>query len=155
METSLTTYWNVYNPIVENTVNLTNKSLIVVIEENYPQGKKEVVVKLYNQTVLEDKVTEIFTIKHIGINQFETLHENNSWAITSALVTNNINKLNLSWRLNNTQELILSTQNLELNTSEKAFIIVQNNFSTSGIYPLTFIINSSNLNDNQTGVAIS
>ena len=109
----------------------------------------------FNQTILEDKVTEIFTIKHIGINQFETLHENNSWAITAALVTNNINPLNLSWRLDNSQQNITSTQNLELNTSQQAFIIIQNNFSTSGIYPLNFLINSSNKNDNATGVAIS
>lgn len=154
--TTLTAYWNVSDPVVENTVNLTsNESLIVVIEENYPQGRKEVEVRLYNQTILEDKVTEIFTIKHIGINQFDTLHENNSWAITAALVTNNINPLNLSWQLNNTQELISSTQNLELNTSGTAFIVVESKFSNSSIYPLTFMINSSNKNDNATGVAIS
>ena len=154
--TTLTAYWNVSDPVVENTVNLTNnESLIVVIEENYPQGRKEVEVRLYNQTILEDKITEVFTINEIGINSFETLHENNSWAITSALVTNNINKLNLSWRLDNSQYNITSTQNLELNTSEQAFIIVENNFSSSGIYPLNFLINSSNKNDNVTGVAIS
>ena len=74
---NLTAYWNVSNPVVENTVNLTsNESLIVVIEENYGQGKKEVEIRLYNRSFLEDKVTEIFTIKHIGINEFETLHKN-------------------------------------------------------------------------------
>jgi len=61
----------------------------------------------------------------------------------------------MSWRLNNTQELIVSTQNLELNTSQQAIIVVQSNFSSPGIYPLQFIINSSNKNDNETGVAIS
>jgi len=153
---NLTAYWNVSNPVIENTTILdSNESLIVVIEENYGQGKKEVEIKLYNQTVLEDSIKEVFTIKEIGINEFETLHQNSSWAITSALVTNNINPLNMSWRLNNTQELILSTQNLELNTSQNAFIIVQSNFSTSSIYPLTFMINSSNKNDNVTGVAVS
>ena len=153
---NLTAYWNVSNPIVQNATILNkNESLIVVIEENYPQGKKEVEIRLYNQTVLEDKITEIFSIKHIGINEFETLFQNSSNAVTSALVVNNINSLNLSWRLNNTQELILSTLNLELNTSQQALIVVQSNFSTSGIYPLNFIINSSNKNDNETGVAIS
>ena len=154
--TTLTAYWNVSDPIVQNTVNLTsNESLIVVIEENYGQGKKNVEVRLYNQTILEDKVTEVFTIKHIGINQFETLHQNNSWVITSALVTNNINPLNLSWLLDNSQYNITSTLNLELNTSQQAFIVIENNFSESGIYPLNFLINSSTKNDNATGVAIS
>jgi len=153
---NLTAYWNVSDPVVQNATILNqNESLIVVIEENYPQGKKEVEIRLYNQTVLEDKITEIFTIKHIGINEFETLFQNSSNAVTSALVVNNINPINVSWRLNNTQELIVSTQSLELNTSQQAIIVVQSNFSTSGIYPLNFIINSSNKNDNETGVAIS
>ena len=111
---NLTAYWNVSSPAIENTVNLTsNESLIVVIEENYGQGKKNIEVKLFNQSFLEDKITEIFTIKHIGINEFETLFQNSSNAITSAVVVNNINPLNLSWQLNNTEQLITSTQNLD------------------------------------------
>ena len=98
---------------------------------------------------------ESFKIKHIGISRFETLFENNTNAISNALIVNNVNPLNISWKLDNSQQLINSTQNLELNTSEQAFIIIESNFSSSGIYPLTFIINSSTYNDNQTGVAIS
>ncbi|MBI4010246.1 MAG: RHS repeat protein, partial [Candidatus Aenigmarchaeota archaeon] len=153
---NLTAYWNVSNPVIENTTILdTNESLIVIIEENYGQGKKEVEVKLYNQSVLEDSITEVFTIKEIGIDEFENLHQNDSWAVTSALVTNNINPLNISWMLDNSQQNISSTQSLELDTSGQAFIIVESNFSESGIYPLNFLINSSNKNDNVTGVAIS
>lgn len=153
---NLTAYWNVSNPAIQNTTILNaNESLIVVIEENFAQGKKNVEVKLFNQTFLEDKVTETFTIKHIGINEFETLYQNSSNAVTSALVVNNINPLNLSWKLNNTEALITSTQNLELNTSEKGIIVVESNFSSSGIYPLNFIINQSTNNDNVTGVAVS
>ena len=153
---NLTAYWNISNPVIENTTILdTNESLVVVIEENYGQGKKEVEIKLYNQTVLEDSIKEVFTIKEIGISEFETLHQNNSWAITAALVTNNIAPLNLSWQLNNTEGLIFSINNTELATNEKAFIIIESNFSKSGIYPLTMLINSSNKNDNATGVAIS
>ena len=66
---NLTAYWNISNPTVQNTVNLTsNESLIVVIEENYGQGKKNVEVKLYNQTFLEDKITE----KLIYVNSHNT-----------------------------------------------------------------------------------
>src|SRR3989338_2993287 len=127
---NLTAYWNVSDPVVQNATILNqNESLIVVIEENYGQGQKEVEIRLYNQTVLEDKITEIFSIKHIGINEFETLHQNNSWAVTSALVVNNINPLNMSWRLDNSQENITSTQNLDLNTSDTAFVVIESNFS--------------------------
>jgi len=38
-------FWNVSNPVIENTTVLdTNESLIVVIEENYGQGQKEATV---------------------------------------------------------------------------------------------------------------
>jgi hypothetical protein len=62
--------------VVENTVNLTqNESLLVIIEEDYSQGKKEVTVELYNQSKLEDSIIEIFTIKQIGINEFQVMHQ--------------------------------------------------------------------------------
>ena len=74
---------------------------------------------------------------------------------TASSIVNNINPLNLSWKLNNTEQLITSTQNLELNTSEQGIIVIESNYSSSGIYPLTFKINSSALNDNATGVSVS
>ena len=154
--TNLSTYWNFTNPALTNAVNLSqNESLIVVIEENYAQGNKDVTVGAFNNTFLEDTELDVFRIKHIGINKLETLHENISRAVISSVVVNNIQKLNLSWRLNNSQQLLTSTQNLELNTSEQGIIVIESNFSSSGIYPLTFMINSSSFNDNQTGVAVS
>jgi len=83
------------------------------------------------------------------------LHENASRAVVGAFVVNNIQTRNISWQLNNSQQLIISSQNLELNTSQQAIVIVESNFSSSGIYPLTFSINSSTLNDNATGVTVS
>ena len=153
---SITARFNITNPVLENTTTLANnESLIVVIEENYAQGQKDVTVNTFNSTFLEDIELDVFKIKHIGINRFEILFENNSKAVTNALVVNNINPLNLSWKLDNSQQLINSTQNLYLNTSEQAFVVVETNFSESGIYSLNFLINSSTFNDNQTGVAIS
>ena len=152
----LKTLWNISNPSLEHSINLTSdESLIVVIEENYAQGKKGITVTAFNDTYFEDKEIDVFVIKHVGINKFETLYENKSRAVTSSFVINNINPLNLSWRLDNSEYNISSNQNLELNASEQVFVIVENNFSSSGIYPLNFVINSSTFNDNQTGVAVS
>ena len=85
----------------------------------------------------------------------QTLHESDKRAVISSVVKNNINPLNVSWRLNNTQEIINSDRNIELNTSEQAIVVIENNFSSSGIYPLNFLINSSTYNDNATGVSVS
>ena len=150
------TLWNFTSPTLNHSLNLTNnESLIVVIEEDYSQGNKEATIQVFNQTIGEDNLIEVFRIRQIGINSLQTLHENGSRAVVSSIVVNNIKPLNLSWKLNNSEQLILSTQNLYLNTSEQAIVVIESNFSTSGIYPLIFQINSSTYNDNQTGVAVS
>lgn len=153
---ALTTYWNFTSPALNHTINLSqNESLIVVIEENYAQGQKDITVGVFNNTFLEDTELDVFKIRHIGINKLEILHENTSRAVVASFVVNNIQKLNLSWRLNNSQQLLTSTQNLELNTSEQGIIVIESNFSSSGIYPLNLRINSSTMNDNTTGVAVT
>ncbi|KAF0210188.1 MAG: hypothetical protein FD178_3692 [Ignavibacteria bacterium] len=154
--TNLTAYWNASNPALTNAVNLSqNESLIVIIEEAYSQGNKESVIKVFNSTVQEDRLLDVFKIRQISIESLQTLHENTSRSVVYSIVKNNINPLNISWRLNNTQELINSNQNVNLNTSEQMIVIIESNFSSSGIYPLNFVINSSSYNDNATGVAVS
>ena len=138
------------------TTNLTNnESLIVVIEQDYSQGDKQINVKIFNQSLQEDNLIEVFKIRQISINQFQTLYENDKTSVVSSIIKNNINPLNVSWKLDNNQDLINSTQSLQLNTSEQAIVIIENNFSSSGIYSLNFLINSSTYNDNQTGVAVT
>ena len=153
---NLTAYWNISSPALTNTLNLSqNESLIVVIEEDFSQGNKEVNIKVFNQTLQEDALIEVFKIRQISIESLQTLHESDKKSVVSSTIKNNINPLNLSWKLNNTEALITSTQNIELNTSEQIIVVIESNFSASGIYPLLFKINSSIYNDNQTGVAIS
>ncbi len=130
-------------------------SLIVVIEQDFSQGDKTVNIKIFNQTLQEDNLIEIFKIRQISIESLQTLFETDKRAIVSSFVKNNINPLNVSWRLNNTQDLINSTQGIYLNSSEQALVVIESNFSDSGVYPLTFFINNSNYNDNQSGVAVS
>lgn len=150
------TLWNFTNPTLNNSLNLSNnESLIVIIEEDYSQGNKKATIQIFNQTIGEDNLIEVFRIRQIGINSLQTLHENGSRAVVSSIVVNNIKPLNLSWKLNNSEQLITSTQNLYLNTSEQAIVVIESNFSASGIYPLFFQINSSTYNYNQTGVAVS
>ena len=132
-----------------------NESLIVVIEEDFSQGNKEVSIKVFNQTLQEDSLLEVFKVRQIAIESLQTLHESDKKAVISSFVKNNINPLNISWALNNSETLISSNQNLELNTSERVIVVIESNFTSSGIYPLTLMINSSTYNDNQTGVAVS
>ncbi len=154
--TNLSTYWNFTNPSLNNTLNLSqNESLIVVIEEDYGQGQKDISINTFNSSVLEDFEKDLFRIKHIGINSFQTLHQNSSMAIVSAFVVNNANPMNISWQLNNSEQLIRSNGNIELATSQLAIIVIASNFSSGGVYPLKFMVNSSTLGDNATGVAIS
>lgn len=153
---NLTAYWNISNPALTNTLNLSqNESLIVVIEEDFSQGNKEVNIKVFNQTLQEDSLIEVFKIRQISIESLQTLHESDRKSVISSTIKNNINPLNISWRLNNTESLISSTQDIELNSYEQVIVVIESNFSSSGIYPLQLIINSSSYNDNATGVTVS
>ena len=151
-----TTQFNISNPALNYSLNLSNnESLIVVIEEDFGQGDNQVNVQIFNNSVQEENLIEIFKIRQLSVESFQTLFENQSKAVILSIVKNNINPLNVSWRLNNTEQLIISSQNVELNTSEQILVIIESNFSSSGIYPLTFIANSPTYNDNATGVAVS
>ena len=151
--------FNLSNPVLNYSTGLgNNESLIVVIEQDYSQGDKTVNIKIFNQTLQEDNLIEVFKIRQISIESLQILYCSYIFkfgCFFSSVIKNNINPLNVSWRLNNTEQLINSTQGIYLNTSEQALVIIESNFSSSGIYPLQFMINNSNYNDNQTGVAVS
>ena len=151
-----TTKWNSSVPILENTTWLDGEeSLIVVIEEDFGQGNKQVNIKVFNGTLQDDRLLDIFKIRQIEISQFQTMHQEPSRTVVASTIKNNINPLNISWSLDNSQSLITPNQTIELNTSEQVIVVVESSFNSEGIYPLTFGINSSSYNDNATGVAIS
>ena len=148
--------WNISNPSLNYSLNLSNnESLIVIIEEDYGQGNKQVNVRVFNNSVEEDNLLDVFKIRQVSIESFQTLFENSSSSIVSSVVKNNINPLNVSWRLNNTQDLISSNQNVLLNTSEQMIVVIESSYSDTGVYPLSFIVNSTAYNDNATGVSVS
>jgi len=148
--------WNITDLGLESSTFLDeNESVIVVIEENYVQGKKSPTIRVFNNTRNEGFLTDVFTIKQIEIVSFETLFESNTSAITSSLIQSNAEGTSIAWQLNNSESLISSNQNIDLNASDSAIVIIESNFSESGVFPLHFYINSSQFNDNETGVAIS
>jgi len=151
-----TAFFNISQPVLNYTMNLTsNESLIVIVEQDFSQGDKTMNVKVFNRTLQEDNLIEVFKIRQIQISKLETLFESTSRNIVSAQIVDNTQPLNIGWKLNNTETVINSTLNLSLSTSQSALVIIESNFSSSGIYPLNFVINSSTYNDNATGVAVS
>ena len=142
--------------IIQNVTNLLgNESLLVVIEEDYGQGNKQVSVKVFNGTIQDNNLLDIFKIRQIEISQFQTMHQSDRVAVVSSIVKNNMRPLNLSWRLNTSESFASSSQNVELSTGEQAIVVIESSFNNTGIYPLSFQINSSTYNDNATGVTIS
>ena len=148
--------FNTTQPIFGGNATLgENKSILVIIEEDYSQGSKQHTVKVYNSTNLENSLTDIFVIKQIEISEFETLSESDKSTVSAAVIKNNIAPLNISWQLNNSQDLISSVNNTELSTGQEAIVIIESSYSSSGIYPLKLTVNSSTYQDNETGVAVS
>ena len=91
----MTAYWNISNPALTNTLNLSqNESLIVVIEEDFSQGNKEINIKVFNQTLQEDNLLEVFKVRQIAIDSLQTLYESDKRAVISSFVKNNIEHLN-------------------------------------------------------------
>jgi len=98
---------------------------------------------------------DVFIIKEIEISDFQTVHESSKTAVSTATITSNIDNAMVDWQLNNSQDLLSSTENVAMNVSDSIIVVIESAFTDSGIYPLSMTINSSTYQDNATGVAIS
>lgn len=145
--------WNTTDPDVSNSDDLgSNESILVVIEEEYDQGKRWPIVDVVNST---DQFRDFFYVQHIGVEYLDTLHENPTSAVVHAMVKNNVANRSISWSFNNSQEMISSSEEFSLEQDEDVFVVVENNIVNDGVYPVNFLINSSSLNHNVSGVVVS
>lgn len=155
---ALTVSWNISNPnsTKSNAATLSQgQSVSVLFRNNYTaQGRKAPIITVYNNS-FNDSITDIFIIKMIEITGFSILRENQTGTIFEIAARNNVGSQNISWRLDTGQQNITSTQSMQLNKSEDVRVLVQANYTTSGIYPVTAFINSTSYNDTATGFVIA
>jgi YD repeat-containing protein len=149
--------WNISDPNVSNSIvtNLTqNESLLLLIENNYTtQGLKTPKITAFNSSS-SDFYIDRFIVKMVEVLRNLILTENQNSTINEITIRNNIGQRLISWLYNTTQQSINSNQSIQLNTSEEAIILIETNYSSSGIQPINISINSSSFNDTARGIAI-
>ena len=75
------------------------------------------------------------------------LKDNKGSTVQVFSVINNIGNQVMSWLFNTRQSNIHSTQNVSLNNSEQVIIIIESDYTTSGVYTPNITVNSTSYND--------
>lgn len=133
--------WNLTNPDINATMNISNdESVAVIIENAYTtQGdnKAEITAQASNY---KDLLTDFFEVRPLQISSFEALTS----SVFEIHATNNLNSTQFfNWQVDN----ISSTNTLNL-TGDDAYIIVENSYPI-GVRNVVAGINSTSYSDNQ------
>jgi len=146
--------WSLSDPSITNSTSLnTGEGIAVIVENNYTsQGwtKPNVDAKVSSFT---DFVRDLFESRPLGLARFEALALSTTKGVFELVARNDLGSLlNLSWRLNTGSENVSS--NISLNISDDVFVIIESNYTSTGVYKTQAVINSSSYNDTQSGVAV-
>ncbi|MEA2036492.1 MAG: hypothetical protein U9O94_03225, partial [Nanoarchaeota archaeon] len=152
---NLSVSWNLTDPSILNSTYLDqNDTLMVIIQENYTsEGKKEPTVNVYSGTFLTT-LNDWFNIYLVEMLDLQTLSESVTSTITELITRSNSGNKTISWQLDTGEENITSDQTISLNQSQ-AIILIEHNYTTSGVYVTNASINDSSNQDNAQGVAIT
>ncbi|TAL46888.1 hypothetical protein EPN87_04140 [archaeon] len=148
--------WNISNPSVASNINLTsNEPLIVLVTNNYTDsGRQLPTINAYNGSSSDSYIGNFMT-KALEITRNLALLESQSDTIRIVTAVNNMDQQAISWLFNTGGENITSTTNVNLNASEQVFIIIQNNYTTGGIYLTNITVNSTSYNDTASGFSVT
>ncbi len=138
--------WNLTNPDMNATVNLSNgESVAVIIENAYEtQGNNKAEIKAKSSSYV-DILTDFFTVLPLQIIQFEALTDN----IFEIQARNNLNTSQVfDWSMGN-----ITSDNTTTITDDDAYIIIEQN-TPSGVNILTATINSTNYEDSEKEVVV-
>ncbi|MBU0757716.1 MAG: hypothetical protein KKF44_06615, partial [Nanoarchaeota archaeon] len=146
--------WSIEPIGISDSTNLSNNArVLVIIEENYTSyGEKTVSVTAKASTVT-DLITDYFVLTPIEILNFLTLAEGQSSTVFEILVKNNMPQIeDISYTINDGVDDIVGTD--LINISDETFIFVETEYADEGIHRTLAVINSTNYDDNETGVVI-
>jgi hypothetical protein len=153
---NLSVGWNITDPNLNSSAYL-NKSqfVMVIVEENYSsQGRHEPQIKAYSNSFLST-FKDRFNIFFVHLLDLQVLRQSISSTVTELTAKSHSGNRSLSWKYNTGREIINSTRQFYVNESKDVMIIIESNYSTSGVYSVNASVNSSTFNDNVQGVVIS
>ena len=147
--------WTLNNPSFTNSTTLNfNDSLRTSTAQNYStQGIKKVNITAQRDTFI-DKIVDRFENLPIVITSLSILGQSQQRIVQEAFVHNNLNTTQtVSWIFRSGEANITSIYGM--NITGNAFVFIEANYSSSGVYQTDFVVNSSLFKDNQTGVVVS
>lgn len=141
--------WTLSNPNQSNTTSVGKDSFVSVnLSSSYlTQGMNS--VDLYSQrSSLQDRVKLLFENRPLFIERFETLAESSNKAVFEVVAWNYGNSTAVvGWQLYSGETKINSSDVLNISANNISFIIIESNYSSSGVYGANVTINSSSYSD--------
>ena len=152
---TLNVNWNITDPSIKNGTALAqNKSVIVIIAENYTtEGRKDETVNAQSGS-FSNTLEDWFNIHIVQLLDFQVLSESVSSTVSEIIARTNVGNETISWQLDTGEENITSNTPIPLNVN-KTIILIEHNYSSSGVYLTNASINSSSYSDYSEGVVIS
>ncbi|NQU98006.1 hypothetical protein HQ533_00925 [Candidatus Woesearchaeota archaeon] len=133
----------------DNLINILHKSNIsFIFAVNYSNyGFYDVISSTFDEDLFSNQTL------HVDIDQFvvtnlSQLDSSGSDRLFEFIVTGYESDLSLPWKLDTGEVNITSTQNITLNSSEFAFIIVGYNYTGNGSFQVNASVNNSEDSDN-------
>lgn len=151
----LTVGWNISDLGISNASNLSQSEFIMVmIEENYTsQGLKEPQIKAYSGSFITSFM-DSFRIYIVELFDLQVLKQGIESTVTELFVRSNDENRRIDWKYDSGEEVINSNITTDLNDTD-VLILIESNYSGEGVYPVNASINSSQFNDEYSGVVIS
>lgn len=127
----------------------SSKSLLVYVQHSYAsQGDYSVTATAQGGGSTASKSMAV-EVEYLGVSNFSVLNSSGSLRTFGAVVKNymSANLSNVTWNLNTGNGLISSTIPLALNQLESAFVFVQYNYTSSGLFVANFSAVNGSVSD--------
>ena len=128
----------------------TNESVLVFVEKHYSEGLQRPELVSYVD-VYEERVSDVFGVRPLGIDRFLTLSEGSS-SVSEVVVRNVFNRSQgFDFRLDSEDQEFADA--LVINSTE-LFVFVELNHSGEGVLESLVVVNTSAYQDNASGVIV-
>jgi len=153
---NLSVSWNITDPSLMNSTYLNqNDTLLVIIAENYTaEGRKDEAVNVYSDSFLST-LEDWFNIYIVEMLDLQTLSESVSSTVSELVARSDSGKQTISWKLDTGEANITSIIPIHINESDRVIILVESNYTGSGVYLTNASINTSSSKDHKGGIAIT
>ncbi|MFC1715686.1 toxin TcdB middle/N-terminal domain-containing protein [Candidatus Poribacteria bacterium] len=151
---NLSVSWNISNPSLANSTNLDqDESLMIIIEENYTQGRKEPTISA-SSGAMSGTFTDWFDIYIVHLLDLQSLSESVASTITEIIARSNSGSRTVSWNLDTGKENVTASDTTTINESSGVMVIIEHSYASSAVYLTNATVNDSTYEDHAAGVAI-